>query len=174
MARKSAKELPCGRPLPVQIAAVATTTQLLKLMSERLDAYVTEQKLNRSEAREKILATIVKEARHFRAQDLLDRLKQRYPEVGKATVYRNLPVLVASGVLQEGPIDKDGQAFYELADDDHHDHIVCVNCQHIFEFHDTAIENRQDVVANKLGFKPRAHKHVIYAECDFLHAGGRR
>lgn len=173
MTKKSSKELPCGRPVPVKPKSAANTSELLKVMTQRLEDYVASEKLNRSEAREKILATIVSEARHFRAQDLLDRLKQRYPEVGKATVYRNLPVLVSSGVLQEGPMDKDGQAFYELSDDEHHDHIVCMNCHQIFEFHDEAIEKRQETISAKLGFKPRAHKHVVYAECTYLHAGKR-
>ena len=86
--------LPCGRPLP----QMENSGTLLKNVLARLSDFVSDQELNRSEAREKIIETIVNEARHFRVQDLLERLKKRYPEVGKATLYRNLPVLVESGI----------------------------------------------------------------------------
>ncbi len=115
-----------------------------------------------------MLETIVYEARHFRVQDLLARLGRRHPEVGQATLYRNLPILVESGILQEGPTDADGQTFYEAAHEEHHDHIVCVDCRRIFEFHDEAIESRQVSVAKRLGFAPRDHRHVIYASCEYL------
>jgi Fur family ferric uptake transcriptional regulator len=140
-------------------------------MKQRLDQYSTDKQLNRSEAREKILETIVKEVRHFRSLDLLERLAKRYPEVGRATFYRNLPIFVESGILKEGPTDSDGQVFYEICEnesDEHHDHIVCMDCGKIFEFHDDAIESRQSQVSKKMGFSAKKHTHVIYAECEYL------
>ena len=160
----AAPTLPCGRPLPQS----KDTASLIEAMTRRLDLFVAKMKLNRSDARGKILETIVKEARHFRAQDLCLRLQARHPEVGRATVYRNLPVLVDAGLLQEGPRDSDGQVLYELADDEHHDHIVCLDCRNIFEFHDDSIEDKQARASKKLGFTVRDHRHVVYASCDFL------
>jgi Fur family ferric uptake transcriptional regulator len=146
-------------------------TPLYERLKERLNSYSTQKALNRSEAREKILETIVSESRHFRPLDLLERLNKRYPEVGRATLYRNLPVFVESGILKEGPTDPDGQIFYELREDDrdeHHDHIVCLNCNQIFEFHDDTIEEKQAQVSKKMHFRAKKHTHVIYAECELL------
>lgn len=162
-----AHTLPCGRPLPKPEREEETSEKLLEVLAGRLDSFVTERRLNRSEARGKILETIIFEARHFRPQDLLTRLGKRFPEVGKATLYRNLPVLVESGILQEGPTDSDGQSFYELADGEHHDHIVCIDCRKIFEFHDETIENRQEAISNEMHFAPKSHRHVVYAECEY-------
>ena len=159
--------LPCGRPAPENHAHDQDLLQSIKL---RLEHYTLEKQLNRSEAREKILETIVKESRHFRSLDLLERLSKRYPEVGRATFYRNLPIFVESGILKEGPMDSEGQVLYELCeteDEEHHDHIVCMDCGRIFEFHDDAIESRQSQVSKKLGFSAKKHTHVIYAACDF-------
>ena len=160
--------LPCGRPAPQAKESHQSTTELLKKSIDQLNAFCTQQKLNRSEAREKILETIIREARHFTALDLLERLQKRFPEIGKATMYRNLPVLVESGVLQEGPHDPNGQILYELSGEDHHDHIVCMDCGRIFEFHDSMIEKRQDHISASLHFTPRDHRHVIFAACDYL------
>lgn len=159
--------LPCGRPLPKNIKKVEDPHSLFDTAKARLEAFVAEKVLKRSEVREKILKTIVYEARHFSIQDLLDRLKEQHPIVGKATLYRTLPILIESGIIQEGPTDSEGQKFYELTDSTHHDHIVCLDCQQIFEFHDRVIEKRQEIVSEMLKFSTRSHRHVIYATCDY-------
>jgi Fur family ferric uptake transcriptional regulator len=161
------EKLPCGRALPKKETNSADLKHLLKGALDRLEKFVLKRNLNRSEARAKILEVIVKESRHFRTQDLLDRLQERYPEVGRATVYRNLPILVESGLIVEGPTDADGQIHYELADDEHHDHIMCLDCKRIFEFHDDSIEARQASISKKMGFTVKEHRHVVYASCDF-------
>ncbi len=165
------KKLPCGRPLGHD---AKQGVQLLNRLLKKLAAFVEKKGLNRSQAREKILETIVKEARHFRAQDLLERLQKRYPEVGKATLYRNLPVLVESGLIQEGPMGPHGNALYELSEDRHHDHIVCMDCEQIFEFHNDFIEQKQTLISKKMGFTLRDHRHVIYASCDYLNGNDLR
>lgn len=163
--------LPCGRRVRKESGSgvhdkVATQT-LIERLTSRLNAYLAENQLNRSEAREKILETIVRHARHFTVSDLLTHLSREYPEVGRATLYRTIPVLVESQIIQEGPLDADRQPLYELSDDHHHDHIVCLRCRHIFEFHDESIEARQKQIARQLGFQAAHHRHVVYAECRY-------
>lgn len=175
MAKRTSKQksnsknlLPCGRPRPVVEEDARSTKELLNKLKLQLNVYCTEQKLNRSEAREKILETVIKGARHFTALELLERLQRRFPEIGKATMYRNIPVLVDSGILQEGPHDSKGHILYELSEDDHHDHIVCLDCRQIFEFHDEKLEKRQDQISETLHFTPKSHRHMVYAVCNYL------
>jgi Fur family transcriptional regulator, ferric uptake regulator len=163
-----ASKLPCGRVTCGLPGPAPDRRGVLREMLTRLEEYVSSKQLNRREARAQILETIVLEASHFRPADLLARLQARYPKVGRATVYRNLPVLVDSGILQEGPRDRSGQILYELSGDEHHDHLVCLDCHHIFEFHDDAIERKQARVSKDLGFTVRDHRHVVYASCDLL------
>lgn len=163
------KKLPCGRPARLtQERTQPATDLLLEKLVTRLNVYCAEKKLNRSETREKILEAIISGAQHFTALDLLERLQKQFPEIGKATLYRNLPILVESGILQEGPHDSKGQVLYELSNDSHHDHIVCLDCRRIFEFHDDQLEKRQDKISGDLCFTPRSHRHVIFAACDYL------
>ncbi len=165
--------LPCGRPLILEPEKAQKSGDFSDKTRSALESYCETQGLNRSEAREKILETILAQPRHFTALDLLAELGRRHPEVGKATVYRNLPILVASGVLQEGPTDTEGHVLYELSGDDHHDHIVCLDCHAIFEFHDEAIEKRQERLTRKLDFEAGGHRHVIYASCRYKKAPPR-
>jgi Fur family ferric uptake transcriptional regulator len=137
-------------------------------MARRLEAYVSAKGLKKSGSRNKILEVMVRDPHHFRVQDLIDRLRKDYPEVGRATVYRNLPLFVECGLIQEGPTGPDDDTLYELSDSDHHDHIVCVDCNRIIEFRDSSIEKRQDQLTTQLGFQVIGHRHVIYGTCDYL------
>ncbi len=165
--------LPCGRPYPavetrLNCHGLSKDSQaLLKQKWEQLRIYAQNAHLKQSKAREKILEIIIYEARHFTVPQLLKRMHKRYPNIGKATLYRTLPLLVSSGVLQEGPSDPDGQTLYELTADEHHDHIVCLDCRQIFEFHDAVIERRQNALLTRLHLRPKLHRHVIFAACEY-------
>jgi Fur family ferric uptake transcriptional regulator len=159
--------LPCGRPAPKSPARARDEASVLAELTRKLENFTSSETLRRTGARKKILGAIVQGSRHFTALDLVERLRARNPEVGRATLYRNLPLLVKSGVLKEGPSSPDGETLYELADGRHHDHIVCLDCRRIFEFHDAGIERRQDAVTEGLGFVPAGHRHEIYASCAY-------
>ena len=139
----------------------------LALLQSKLREHVEAHDLKNSESRNKILEVIAAERSHFSAQELVKHVVAHAPEVGAATVYRNIPVLLAAEVIQESLVQESGETLYELADEDHHDHIVCVNCGAIFEFHEEVIEKAQDKVMSGLKFKSVRHKHVVYAECGY-------
>ena len=158
--------LPCGRPAPSE-SNPKTGSELVRESLERLDAYIRKQKLKKSDARNHIVRLIAQQVRHFTGPELVAEVLRVHPEIGPATVYRNLPVLLESGVIQESLTGPEGQKIYELYEDDHHDHIVCVDCDRIFEFHDPVIERTQEQVTRSQKFKSLSHKHVVYAHCEY-------
>ena len=87
------------------------------------------------------------------------------PRVGYATVYRTLKLLAESGVANERHFG-DGVTRYELADsDNHHDHLICIECHGITEFEEPRIESLQDEIAKRYGFDLSTHKHELYGIC---------
>jgi Fur family ferric uptake transcriptional regulator len=163
------RRLPCGRTSPRgsdQDVDLDVAPQL-----ERLEEYIKGEGLKRSEQRAKIVELILttqgSKPGHFGVQELMARIQAVEPTIGAATVYRNVKLLCDAGILQETLTDESGQNLYEVAESGHHDHIICLTCGEIFEFHDEAIETAQDRVARKLSFKPARHSHIIYADCDF-------
>jgi Fur family ferric uptake transcriptional regulator len=48
---------------------------------------------------------------------------------------------------------------------DHHDHIVCNHCGVVEEFFDEVIENQQEKIAAKHGFKITDHSMYLYGIC---------
>ena len=103
--------------------------------------------------------------RHLSLQELQEQVQRVEPGVGFATVYRTMKMLTDAGVAHERRFDE-GTTRYELAEvGEHHDHLICIDCGHIFEFEDEVIESRQREVATRLGLEITTHRHEIYATC---------
>lgn len=164
MAQRS-RTLPCGRPAADHPGIPAAPK--LKEWNEQLRHYLSEKGLKYSEQRWNIAESILSTGGHLDAQGVVDRVKQKHPQIGSATVYRNLKVLCDAKVLKESLNDANGRVIYELFEDEHHDHIICVDCGEIFEFHSDKIETLQNTVVRDMRFNEVRHRHVIYAKCSY-------
>ncbi len=102
--------------------------------------------------------------RHLSAEDVYKILIRSDEDVGLATVYRVLTQFERAGLLVRHHFES-GKAVFELNETGHHDHIVCLQCGHVEEFCDDAIEKRQQFIANERGFNIREHSLYIYADC---------
>ncbi len=101
---------------------------------------------------------------HLSAEDIYRRLLDSGKEIGLATVYRVLTQFEAANLIQRHHFEG-GQAVFELDRGHHHDHIVCIECGHVEEFFDEAIEARQKSIAKKAGFEIHDHSLIIYGRC---------
>lgn len=110
-----------------------------------------------------LLETIDK--RHVTAEDVYKQLLQRNEEIGLATVYRVLTQFESAGLVVRHHFEG-GQAVFELADDDHHDHMVDLKTGKIVEFYDEIIENRQKEIAKEHGFKITDHTLILYGRFE--------
>lgn len=103
--------------------------------------------------------------RHLSAEDVYRMLLTEQLDVGLATVYRVLTQFEQAGLLTRHHFET-GKAVFELNEGTHHDHIVCVNCGHVEEFCDSAIEERQNAIAQEKGYKLSDHAMNLYVECQ--------
>ncbi len=95
----------------------------------------------------------------------VDELHKRVNKVDKkisiATVYRTVKLFEESGIVEKHDF-RGGKARYEEAPEEHHDHLIDINSGEIIEFVDKDIENLQNKVAEKLGYKLVDHKLELY------------
>ena len=91
-------------------------------------------------------------------------------ELGLATVYRVLTQFESAGIVIRHNFEE-GHSVFELARDEHHDHIVCVRCGKVEEFHDHEIEKRQKLIADSLGFELTDHNLNLYGLCPACRQG---
>jgi len=121
--------------------------------------------LKATQPRLRILSILEQDAgHHMSAEDVYRSLIEAGYEVGLATVYRVLTQFETAGLVIRHHFEE-GRAVFELESGDHHDHFICVRCGTVTEFVDEAIEQRQQVVAEKIDFKISDHSLVIYGEC---------
>lgn len=110
--------------------------------------------------------------RHMTAEDVYKILLAAGEEVGLATVYRVLTQFEEAGLVIRHNFEG-GRAVFEINQGGHHDHMVCIECGKIFEFHDIAIEDRQLKVAEKAGFVVDDHALYMYGVCEGMRKHGK-
>lgn len=103
--------------------------------------------------------------RHLSAEEIYRLLVEQGEDFGLATVYRVLTQFETAGLVSRNNFEG-GHAVFELADNPHHDHIVCIDCGMVEEFVDSVIEHRQEEIATEHGFKIADHSMIIYGHCQ--------
>ncbi len=98
------------------------------------------------------------------AEDVYKALIDADEDVGLATVYRVLTQFESAGLVMRHHFEG-GSSVFELTTLDHHDHIVCQTCGSVEEFYDVVIEEQQEKIAKKYGFKITDHSMYLYGVC---------
>jgi len=121
----------------------------------------------------KILALLESaETRHMSAEEVYKAMLAGGEEVGLATVYRVLTQFESAGLVIRHNFEG-GRSVYELNQGHHHDHMVCIECGKVFEFHDAAIEERQRAIATQEDFVMDDHSLYIYGVCQGMRNAGK-
>lgn len=137
----------------------------LEQLRARLNEYMTKHGLRSTEQRRVVTEMFFATEGHLSIEDLLDKVRVAEPRIGYATVYRTLKLLKECGLAFERHFG-DGVSRYEVAwEDEHHDHLICTECEKIIEFEDDAIEKLQHEVAARHGFTLVRHKLELYGVC---------
>ncbi|MEK7486477.1 MAG: transcriptional repressor [Planctomycetota bacterium] len=113
-----------------------------------------------------ILVKICNFEEHFTAEQLEWSLKKDGKNNSKATIYRTLSLLLEHNFLESQDFG-DGSKYYEkIGGGGHHDHLICVSCKKIIEFHNSEIERLQETVATHHHFQILYHSHRLFGVCS--------
>ncbi len=114
----------------------------------------------------KTIAKVISESKevygskdHPDVDELHKRVTSIDNKISIATVYRTVKLFEEAGILVKHDF-KAGKARYEINDD--HNHLIDINSGEIFEFVDKDIEELQEKIAKKLGYKLVDHKLELY------------
>jgi Fur family transcriptional regulator, ferric uptake regulator len=133
-----------------------TESDFQKLLEDKHLRYTSERKY--------IFDRVARLKEHFDADSLYLRLKKENSRISRATVYRTIPLLLESGVIQKS-VGEGKREFFESKPDRHHDHIFCIECHKVIEFYCDEIEKLQDEICERYGFKLAFHDHRLYGHC---------
>lgn len=102
---------------------------------------------------------------HLSAEDIYKMLLEQGEDVGLATVYRVLTQFEQAGIIQRHNFENNHSVF-EIMTEEHHDHLVCLHCRKVLEFHNNFIENEQYKVAESFNFSLTGHSLNLYGYCS--------
>jgi len=106
----------------------------------------------------RVVARVIGESEdHPDVEELYARAAKVDPKISIATVYRTVKLFEEAGILDKLEFG-DGRARYEDAERDHHDHLIDVNSGDVIEFVDPDIEELQERIAARLGYKLVGHR----------------
>lgn len=136
----------------------------------RFETFLRERKLKLTGERMAVLAAAYREASHFDAETLHAELKEAGSRISRATVYRTLDLLVQCGLVRKQSLGAT-HASYEAAQDEHHDHLVCIQCGKVLEFFRPDLEQLQESICSERDFTPFHHSLQIFGLCAHCKVG---
>ena len=128
--------------------------------------FLRKKKLKFTPERRQILTVVFSLHGHFDVDSLYEVLRRQDRRISRATIYRTLPLLIKSGLVRE-TMRCQGRISYEhVFGHQHHDHLLCVKCGKVIEFHSDRLENLQNRICQKYKFKPLEHRLGIRGYCQ--------
>lgn len=134
-------------------------------VQEAFRRFLQRRRIRSTAARREILSAVLEFDGHFESETVYDKLKERNSSVGKATVYRTLPLLVECGVLKQVRFDT-RRTFYEVCfGAEPHDHMVCRRCGGVTEFSSAALVALRTQIAREHHFHVTSHRFQLHGLC---------
>ena len=136
-----------------------------------LDKYIKKFKvdlkkenLNFTDQRYSIFKFLFENDGHYDCEEIIRLISKKRIKISRATSYRTLDILVKYNFARKLVLD-DGIARYEnKMTSSHHDHMICIETGNIIEFYNKKIEDLQDEIAEKKGYKIVKHVHQLFVK----------
>ncbi|TAH53845.1 MAG: transcriptional repressor [Chloroflexota bacterium] len=114
--------------------------------------------------RESVLAVIADSHEHLSAEEILARVRKRYPYLNKSAVYRSLELLTELGLVTLTDLGH-GRVEYELHRHPHHHHLVCRKCKSVQQIDHRLFQNLQKKLESDFGFRADLDHFAIFGTC---------
>ena len=131
---------------------------------ELLVEALKKEGLRFTEQRKFIWDEITSSDDHREAEDIFLSLRKKNINVSRATVYRTIDVLVKNNLVRKLDIGDAPSKYENKIDSHHHDHMICLETGDIIEFYNEELENLQDEIAKKYGYKVVRHVHQLFVK----------
>ena len=119
--------------------------------------------MKNTQRRAAILAEVSASQGPVSAEEIFERLQERFPTLALSTVYRNLERFAADGLVEK-ETSPDG-VFRYAGKDDHGHYLVCTQCHSRVRLHECPLSAMVEKLEEETGFSIDRHQLTLYGKC---------
>jgi len=114
--------------------------------------------------RRAVLKVLREAGGHCTLAEIQERVHDSFPDIPLPTIYRNLHYLVDVGLAAQTDLGG-GCHVYEFVAENHHHHLVCVECQHVVDLPDSFLDPLRLALKQQYGFVPLVEHFALFGIC---------
>jgi len=129
-------------------------------------SFISKKGLRNTPEREAIISEIFSYHDHFDVDELYLRLRQKGSKISKASIYRNIPLIMECGLIKEVWLENGHMHYEHIYGHKHHCHMRCVRCGKVIEFVEKALEEIARRLSKENDFQVIDHRMDITGYCS--------
>ena len=141
------------------------------MLQDDFKQILKEHGLKKTKQRVLVLEALAScEDKHLTAEEIYEIVKAEFPEIGLATVYRTIQLLLDLDLVESVQLG-DGYVRYEIGkiggkEAHNHHHLVCLECGKVMSFRDDLLDELEKRIKESVSFQVINHEVKIYGYCE--------
>ena len=137
-------------------------------VTEIFNSYLKNRGHRKTPERTSVLQEVFNQSSHFNVESLYLKMKNDNSPISRATIYNTIELLLDCNLIKRHQFGKNIAQYEKSFKQKQHDHLICLDCDKVFEFCDPRIHQIQTSVGELFQFNISHHALNFYGRCKEL------